>query len=70
LSSPASWIAPPKSSNFSIKVVLPASGCEVIAKVRRRAISSVRYVRVVQEPPRLEAQNGGFGSSQALRTFF
>ena len=38
--SPASWMAPPNSSNFSVKVVLPASGCEMIAKVRRRAISS------------------------------
>jgi hypothetical protein len=39
--SPASWSAPPNSSNFSVSVVLPASGCEMIAKVRRRAISSV-----------------------------
>src|SRR5271154_4959727 len=42
LTSPASWIAPPNSSNFSVNVVLPASGCEMIANVRRRAISSVR----------------------------
>ena len=42
--SPANWIAPPNSSNFSVKVVLPASGCEMIAKVRRRAISSGRVV--------------------------
>jgi hypothetical protein len=41
LTSPASWIAPPNSSNFSVSVVLPASGCEMIAKVRRRKISSV-----------------------------
>ena len=41
LTSPANWIGPPNSSNFSLKVVLPASGCEMIAKVRRRAISSV-----------------------------
>ena len=34
--SPASWMAPPKSSSFSVRVVLPASGCEMIAKVRRR----------------------------------
>src|SRR5690606_24638374 len=33
---PASWMAPPKSSSFSVSVVLPASGCEMIAKVRRR----------------------------------
>ena len=35
--SPASWMAPPNSSIFSVSVVLPASGCEMIAKVRRRA---------------------------------
>ena len=29
------------SSNFSVKVVFPASGCEMIANVRRRKISSV-----------------------------
>jgi hypothetical protein len=39
LTAPASWIAPPKSSSFSVSVVLPASGCEMIAKVRRRATS-------------------------------
>ena len=42
LTDPASWIAPPNSRNFSVSVVLPASGCEMIAKVRRRAISSGR----------------------------
>jgi hypothetical protein len=36
LTSPASWIAPPNSSNFPVNVVLPASGCETIANVRRR----------------------------------
>jgi hypothetical protein len=30
--SPASWIAPPNSSNFSVSVVLPASGCEIIER--------------------------------------
>jgi len=35
LTVPASWIAPPKSSSFSVSVVLPASGCEMMAKVRR-----------------------------------
>ena len=34
----------PNSSNFSVSVVLPASGCEMIAKVRRRKISSVRVL--------------------------
>ena len=44
LTSPASWIAPPNSSSFSVSVVLPASGWEMMAKVRRLAISSVRVV--------------------------
>src|SRR3954470_18137173 len=32
-------MAPPKSSSRSVSVVLPASGCEMIAKVRRLAPS-------------------------------
>jgi hypothetical protein len=32
-------MAPPNSSSFSVNVVLPASGCEIIAKVRRLLIS-------------------------------
>ena len=39
LTEPASRIAPPYSSSFSVSVVLPASGCEMIANVRRRWIS-------------------------------
>ncbi len=42
---PASWIAPPNSSSFSVSVVLPASGCEMIANVRRRAISGANRAR-------------------------
>ena len=38
LTLPAIWIAPPNSSSFSVSVVLPASGCEMIANVRRRAL--------------------------------
>jgi hypothetical protein len=34
---PAIWIAPPNSSSFSVSVVLPASGWEMMAKVRRLA---------------------------------
>ena len=50
--SPRAFTSPPagshrRSSNFSVKVVLPASGCEMIAKVRRRAISSVRVNRLL-----------------------
>src|SRR3984885_5881346 len=44
LTVPAIAIAPPNSSNFSVSVLVPASGCEIIAKVRRRAISSGRVV--------------------------
>src|SRR5580704_13079842 len=40
LTCPASWIAPPNSRSFSVKVVLPASGWEMIAKVRRRPTSA------------------------------
>src|SRR6056297_2637011 len=43
---PAIWIAPPYRRNFSVRVVLPASGCEMIAKVRRRAISGGRSGRL------------------------
>ena len=34
---PAIWMAPPKYNSFSVSVVLPASGWEMIAKVRRGA---------------------------------
>src|SRR5262245_39572346 len=33
-------MAPPASSSDSVSVVLPASGCEMIANVRRRAASA------------------------------
>ena len=36
LTVPALWIAPENSSSFSVSVVLPASGWEMMAKVRRR----------------------------------
>ena len=36
---PASSMAPAYSSSFSVSVVLPASGCEIIANVRRLATS-------------------------------
>src|SRR5215510_4119806 len=36
---PARLMAPPNSSSFSVSVVLPASGWEMIANVRRRATS-------------------------------
>ena len=39
LTAPAMCIAPPKRRSFSVIVVFPASGCEIIAKVRRFCIS-------------------------------
>src|SRR5262245_31643358 len=33
------WMAPAKRSSFSVRVVFPASGWEMMAKVRRRAVS-------------------------------
>ncbi len=44
LTEPAIWIAPENSSSFSVSVVLPASGCEMMAKVRRRRTSLARSV--------------------------
>jgi len=45
---PAARIAPPASSRCSVRVVLPASGWEMMAKVRRRATSfSNVFSRVV-----------------------
>ncbi len=40
---PAARIAPPSNSRCSVSVVLPASGCEMMANVRRRpaSVSSV-----------------------------
>ena len=42
---PAARIAPPASSRFSVKVVLPASGWLMMAKVRRRAASAAGEFR-------------------------
>src|SRR5512135_1160401 len=39
---PAIWIAPENSSSFSVSVVLPASGWEMMAKVRRRRTWGLR----------------------------
>src|SRR3954471_22286264 len=43
---PARLMAPPNSSSFSVSVVLPASGCEMIANVRRRSTSAASGVRL------------------------
>jgi len=43
LTAPARWIAPPCRSSFSVNVVLPASGCEMMANVRLRRISVLSF---------------------------
>src|SRR5206468_7838568 len=60
LTVPAIWMAPPNSSSFSVRVVLPASGCEMIANVRRRAISAARSVIRLRDSGR-----GGVGGAQS-----
>jgi DNA-binding NarL/FixJ family response regulator len=50
---PAIWIAPPNSSSFSVSVVLPASGCEMMAKVRRgqaKGLGAVGYLPKAYSP--------------------
>src|SRR3569832_476131 len=65
-------MAPPNSSNFSVSVVLQASGCEMIAKVRRRATSAARGDRagdsaaVVAMSDMAGAFNRDNGPDQAL----
>src|SRR5512140_2765874 len=58
---PAIWIAPPNSSSFSVSVVLPASGCEMIAKVRRRRTSAARSVMSFRQ-----RSDRGNGAQRAL----
>src|SRR5579864_5346397 len=48
-------MAPPNSSSFSVSVVLPASGWEMMAKVRRRAISCWRSMGL---PERAQKRSG------------
>lgn len=43
---PARLIAPPYNRNFSVSVVFPASGCEMIAKVLLLLISSCKLPNV------------------------
>ena len=55
---PAIWIAPPNSSSFSVSVVLPASGWEMIANVRRRRISRTWSLMVGRASSRHERAAG------------
>src|SRR5688500_1491518 len=45
LTLPAMWMAPAYSSSFSVSVVLPASGCEMMAKVLRRETSDPMLIK-------------------------
>ena len=45
---PARLMAPPNSSSFSVSVVLPASGWEMMAKVRRRSTSAASGVSGIE----------------------
>ena len=66
---PAIWIAPANSSSFSVSVVLPASGWEMIAKVRRRAVSSaIRFSGVIEGEfyGNIGAPNGVYGQSPLI----
>ena len=47
---PAMWIAPAKRRSFSVSVVFPASGWEMIAKVRRRAVSCAIWDSELMNP--------------------
>src|SRR5207245_5034613 len=46
---PARWMAPPWRSSFSVSVVFPASGWEMIANVRRRMISALSFWSSIEE---------------------
>src|SRR5689334_17726127 len=66
---PASWMAPPNSRSFSVSVVLPASGWEMMAKVRRRSISSASGERLWPAPgARIGAFMGAYLQSQGLNS--
>jgi len=52
LTAPATCMAPPKRSSFSVRVVLPASGCEMMANVRLLFISSLKLtINIYMDTP-------------------
>src|SRR5579859_4931834 len=69
---PAIWMAPPNGSSFSVSVVLPASGCEMMAKVRRSSIASVKVLigtrseEIVPEIGRLPLDDDGLPFGRRL----
>src|SRR3954471_19977161 len=61
-------MAPPYRRSFSVSVVFPASGCEMIAKVRRRAASAAMWLSVgasrvsrIVSSGGIQKSNGGGG---------
>src|SRR5258707_15889233 len=71
---PARLIAPPNSKSFSVSVVLPASGWEMIAKVRRRATSAASGERdgdsaaIARSDMGLSVWQGNRGGSSRIGT--
>src|SRR3546814_11201588 len=66
LTSPAIWIAPPATSNFSVSVVLPASGCEMMAKVRRSGCVDMGQDLLIACSRRRNGKDIGFGRAQRV----
>jgi hypothetical protein len=64
---PAMRIAPPERSSFSVSVVLPASGCEMIAKVRRVRQSSAGAAVAAAGPDRSASKVSRVMEQQKLR---
>src|SRR5467141_2599908 len=56
LTVPAIWMAPPNSRSFSVRVVLPASGWEMMANVLRRLISLEISASVTNQDPLVYTQ--------------
>src|SRR5258706_9930312 len=63
---PAARIAPPASSRFSVRVVLPASGWEMIAKVRRLAAWAASPDRELAASAARDVVMGAAGSAPGL----
>jgi hypothetical protein len=61
LTAPAVWIAPPKRSSFSVKVVFPASGWAIMANVLRFLISSVKLMGSKIQGAKVRKWNYDFG---------
>ncbi len=54
---PASWMAPPNSSSFSVSVVLPASGWEMMAKVPPSASAAIASIGHQCQSPEMRNVN-------------